>query len=918
MLRISLHQFRCWEDLSIEIPIGAITLLKGNSGVGKTTILQAITWGLYGNIRLVAPNHMENTANKAKTRVIIELPYTLNNIRDTLTITRQKNPNRLLLSHTGLRVENDQSTYEDKVAQALIDDMFGTYDIWMASCYIGQRCRNNFLTAPNTGKMELLNSIAFHEEDPTSYIERIDTAITETDVDYKMKLVNFTNNLNSFQSLLSTTDINKTLTSDQIITINAQLLKLTDEKNKLQRVKTQRDIDIGILSKLREQLTQTCSIVIKFPDLDINLITMNNKYGNGPLESSDQINSIIDSIMNIIPIMQRRDDLISEVKRIEQITPNLHVKDNVSYTMNDYQNAISKETIYRDNQRSAQSLGVRYNEMDIKEAIRSNQHILASQDRLKLEYDRNNLQSRISNMEQEYIQQMTPLMFPDITPEYIPVPDYSKYNTEALSLELTELSKTHGAVQAHIQHLQKGHDVLQCPHCKNPVRYQQGILTPADTGPTNRDDISLAQQQLSKVKEDIAKINRSIQSLNAAEISVRSNYERSVMFEQKRIDSLREKVRLLELEKQRREMSNQARASQIKDHKDQLEVLNKSINSLQQSSTGDNRSVRMLTNKEVEQMHILIGRLSGIIMTDLPLVSSQTIQSHLNQQDMIQKHTMAMANYMKHLETIHDLFKNESVRSVQDYIDKLRAHWNKIKASADEIVRIDRLKISLNDQIRTLSERVPDDPTYNIEGISCEILSHQQLLELSTRAQQAIRYHNQITQERDVVVGINNTLADLQVLRQHAVETECRILQQVVDSINSSIQGVCGTMFDRDISISLNLFKMLKTTKNVKPVANFTISYQGGTFDNINQMSGGEGDRASLALTLALNRLSSCPLLMLDESLESLDTNMKEAVIRTIRENTNNTVLIILHDGTEGIFDNVINMDEIRETMPLA
>ncbi len=55
-------------------------------------------------------------------------------------------------------------------------------------------------------------------------------------------------------------------------------------------------------------------------------------------------------------------------------------------------------------------------------------------------------------------------------------------------------------------------------------------------------------------------------------------------------------------------------------------------------------------------------------------------------------------------------------------------------------------------------------------------------------------------------------------------------------------------------------------------------------------MSGGEGDRASLALTLALNRLSSCPLLMLDESIASLDLNMKEAAIRTIRENTNNTV----------------------------
>ena len=78
-------------------------------------------------------------------------------------------------------------------------------------------------------------------------------------------------------------------------------------------------------------------------------------------------------------------------------------------------------------------------------------------------------------------------------------------------------------------------------------------------------------------------------------------------------------------------------------------------------------------------------------------------------------------------------------------------------------------------------------------------------------------------------------------------------------------------------------------------------------------MSGGEGDRASLALTLALNRLSSCPILMLDESLASLDLTMKEAAIRTIRENTNTTVLVIMHDGIEGIYDATISIDEMPQ-----
>src|SRR3989338_6792897 len=130
VIKITFQQFRCWDSLVIEAPIGGITLIKGSSGGGKTTILQGLTWCLYGNLRLVAPNHLE----KAKTREQIDMPYNLNGIGGILSINRQKNPNRLLLSH------NNQ-TYEDKVAQSIIDDLFGTFDIWVASCYIGQGSR---------------------------------------------------------------------------------------------------------------------------------------------------------------------------------------------------------------------------------------------------------------------------------------------------------------------------------------------------------------------------------------------------------------------------------------------------------------------------------------------------------------------------------------------------------------------------------------------------------------------------------------------------------------------------------------------------------------------------------------------------------------------------------------------------------
>lgn len=955
MFSITFHEFRCWQNLSIQAPIGGITLIKGNSGIGKTTILQGITWCLYGNIRLVAPNHME----KAKTHVIIQFPYNVNGTNVTLTINRQKNPNRLILSY------ND-ALYEDKVAQSIIDDLFGTYDIWLASCYIGQGIRNNFLTASNIGKMEMLNSLAFHEEDPVEYIERIDTIITQADADYKVKLSVFTNNLNLFQSILTNTDVSKALTPEQVTVINIQIEILGKEKSRFQLLMSQRDINIGILGNLRSQLERVNTSHVVVPKADEQLISFTTRYnldqdttsditgkahlgkmsvtpptgralgalGNifeDSINTSHLIDEIINQITEIIPLLRHRDTLELEVKRFDSLLlPYTNFADTSQYTSVDYQDAISKETAIIHNQKLAQSLGVLYSDSVIKETIQKHRYILSSQERFKIERECDTLRSRINALETEYNQQARPLQIPyfaeataqeiidEAIPREIAVPDYTKYSTNNLSESLTILFMKQGEATVHIQHLQKGRDVLQCPQCSGSLRYQHGTLILAETGPANLDELNTAQQKLISINAEISHVNQSILALKASESAERTAHAKLVTMEQKRLDTLRERAKQLdavraqakqlEFENQQRNLANQARAIRISDLKDDLRKIVETLETLP-DIIADNRKI--LSTQEIDQTHSLIGRLSNITILVPPQVSSRYIQTCMNYQDLIRQNTSATTSYRDYIETIPLIFRNESIRNIQTYIDKLRTYQTQIKEASEERVRLNRLKISLEDQVVTVTEQIGIDLTAEINRVDTEIISLQQSLILSQKAHSAIKYHTQITNEREEIVALNAGLGDLQTFRQYAVETECRILQQVVDSINASIRGVCGTLFDRDINITLNLFKTMKTNKNVKPVANFNISYQAGIFDNINQMSGGEGDRASLALTLALNRLSSCPLLMLDESLASLDLNMKEAAIRTIMENTNSTVLVIIHDGIEGLFHNVINLDDI-------
>ncbi len=887
MFTVSFHQFRCWENLRIQIPIGSVTLIKGRSGAGKTTILQGITWCLYGNIRLINPNHLD----KAKPQVIVEFPWAGSSGSEGLfTINRQKNPNRLIVTH-------NNSVWEDKVAQAIIDDLFGSYDMWLASCYIGQGCRNNFLTAPNNGKMELLNSIAFHEEDPTVFIERIDSVITETDSNYKLRLANFTNNLTSLQKILETTDMTKTLTSDQVNNINIQIDQLQSEQVRLQSMKTQRQINIGILTNLQTQLDNT-----------------NNQYHNlkvpappSDLKYPDNIEEMMTTLSNILPLLQRRDQLLAGANQYDcQLLPYVNHTDQNTYTDADYRDAISKEIALRDSQRLAQSCGISYTETAIQQAKMKYRNMLDSQTRIKLELEYNNIQAQLTTLESNKPNDVLP-SFPDITPREIPIPNYDQYSTTIMSDELSELYKKQGSIQSHIQHLQKGLDVIQCPSCNVSLRYQQGKLLNSESGPTDFNEIESVKQQLARINKEIVELNNKIQKYRDDESRERSGYEKALFLEQRRLDQLREQIKQLELEKQRRDIANQNRLQQIANLKEKLEVLSQKI-SVSPNIIGEKK---LLSDLELDHIHSLIGKLNMCTILDTPSVSSQHINSCITYQNLLQKQFEAKQIYKDYLETIPILFREESIANCKSELERMRTYWNQNKFIKEEQIRLQRLRESLQNQINDVE--IISDPSSEMDRNVSEINRLQELLTLNKAAIQAIQYHSQITKEREEVVEIHATLSNLQIMRQFAVETECKTLQQAVDSINTSIENVCNTLFDQNITIALNLFKTMKTTKNVKPVVNFTISYQGGNFDNINQMSGGEGDRASLALTLALNRLSSCPILMFDESLASLDLNMKEAAIRALRENTSNTVLVVMHDGVDGIFDECVNLDEITE-----
>jgi DNA repair exonuclease SbcCD ATPase subunit len=138
-MRITLKNFRCHTDQTFDFGESGMALMTGSSGVGKSSIMAAIQFALFGTgAKLVA---------YGKTSCSVEMHF------DGMKIVRSKRPNRLVV--------ND--TYSDDSAQSVITGKFGdTFDV---TGYIAQNALNSFVLMSPVDKLAFLERFAFRDVD---------------------------------------------------------------------------------------------------------------------------------------------------------------------------------------------------------------------------------------------------------------------------------------------------------------------------------------------------------------------------------------------------------------------------------------------------------------------------------------------------------------------------------------------------------------------------------------------------------------------------------------------------------------------------------------------------------------------------------------------------------------------------------
>ena len=205
-----------------------------------------------------------------------------------------------------------------------------------------------------------------------------------------------------------------------------------------------------------------------------------------------------------------------------------------------------------------------------------------------------------------------------------------------------------------------------------------------------------------------------------------------------------------------------------------------------------------------------------------------------------------------------------------------------------------------------------------LEDEKSKIEESKQKIQKSKLAEELLEQRNQLESQRNELVILSNKVGNLSNLKLIANELEHKRMISILETINDFSNEILTILFDEPIKIEFSVYKVTKTKDKIKPSIVYKLLYKGNEIDHVDQLSGGEGDRVSLAVTCAMFQFSKFPFLLLDEFASSLDLNTKESTVKSLKTflgigtNQSKSILCISHDTVEGIYDHIIQCNSVK------
>ena len=366
-MELELENFRCHDIKRVFIfPDKGLLLLKGPSGIGKSSILDAISFALYGS-----GNKVISFGQK---RCRVSLKYL------GFTITRTKGPNRLTLLDQENNIE-----YEDDAAQSIINDKFDVN--FNITSYVTQKGLDTFFYLGTSERMAFLEKIALGDVDIADIKKKCKIKIKErkdklnekvgeykvineefnniteptpiefplqgsySDVKIKNESIRWKKNTSSLTKLRKELSElveefnkqklliqNKENLSSQLENIISQELQLEQEIKNLPPHETHKIESRIEFLKINKELTQTKTTLYSDNQQYQALCTIELSQLQDELDTLENINiieDITDTLYNNMKSKERKLKLISKLDKIKEDLEEMDTEDNYVNAINE-------------------------------------------------------------------------------------------------------------------------------------------------------------------------------------------------------------------------------------------------------------------------------------------------------------------------------------------------------------------------------------------------------------------------------------------------------------------------------------------------------------------------------------------------------------------------------------------------------
>jgi len=775
-MRLELSNFRCHGHFITELPDNGLILLSGGSGNGKSTVLKGILYALYGAKSTKKPCSFNTTSCAVKL-----------DIQD-LKITRTNKPTRLI-------VIKDGETYEDIVAQEMINAKLGCYEEFLCSSYIPQKNNMSILSQPPLEQIKLVKSLAFDNEKTEGYRDKLKTMISEA----KENLSKTNNELEFAQNQVDEFD------AKNIPTFPLENLENKSQEEIIEEFKITVSETSDHLEELNNEKMLLNEIQLQRTELS-NLLVQKQEWSEKQEKLQEKCSSSNANIEQHLKKYKQRLvelQLFQETNLLENQIAQLLVQ--TEQSKKEEYDEIS--TIF---ECTTEILSIDY----IKERIEKETHALVQ---LNNDYSPWIEYKNALDKVKELGGRGTPQMY-----------------LKELLLEQEEMLKTK--------------PFYKCPKCEQALYLHENKLYEKDMNSICNSTENFDQEKLDKITEKIA----IVKNISYPKITDKNLYTNM----KKEIDSL-----TLQIDKFK-EYQNQYK---------QLNCQDSSITRLKKTLEGKQEKVSKYvkpTNleKELEQCRNQILELE------------QQVEKMNNNQHKLAKITAQLNALIQKIDLLTKKITNKQ--------QQLVFNIDNVDSVNDEIVKTKKVK----EQQETLLKKV--------------ILYEEHLY----KTREYKKWVSKINALKEQLQEASKVYRTRLQLKEKLNEAEILALDSTINSLNEHTRYYLDTFFP-DNPMSAKLSCDLSETKLQTLKITTQIQYKGNYYDNINQLSGGEFDRCTLASICGVNSMLQSNLLLLDESLSSLDADTNTEILNFLKElSSDKLVLVCSHEAVKGIFDEIIDI----------